>query len=51
MQKWTLKEIIEHAKTHSPYYRELYKGTDTLELSKLPVIDQTKFWKCPSGHS
>lgn len=45
MQKWTLKEIIEHAKTHSPYYRELYKGIDTLELSKLPVIDQTKFWK------
>lgn len=45
MQKWTLKEIIEHAKTHSPYYRELYKGIDTTELSKLPVIDQTKFWK------
>lgn len=45
MQKWTLKEIIENAKTHSPYYRELYKGIDTLELSKLPVIDQTKFWK------
>ena len=45
MQKWPLKEIIEHAKTHSPYYRELYKGIDTSELSKLPVIDQDKFWK------
>jgi phenylacetate-CoA ligase len=45
MQKWPLKEIIEHAKTHSPYYRELYKGIDTSELSKLPVIDQADFWK------
>lgn len=45
MQKWPLKEIIEHAKTHSPYYRELYKGIDTSELSKLPVIDQSLFWK------
>lgn len=45
MQKWPLKEIIEHAKAHSPYYRELYKGIDTNELSKLPVIDQAKFWK------
>lgn len=45
MQKWPLKEIIEHAKAHSPYYRELYKGIDTSELSKLPVIDQANFWK------
>jgi len=45
MQKWSLKEIIEHAKNHSPYYRELYKGIDTSELSNLPVVDQNNFWK------
>lgn len=45
MQKWPLKEIIEHAKAHSPYYRELYKDIETSELSNLPVIDQVKFWK------
>jgi phenylacetate-CoA ligase len=45
MQKWPLKEIIEHAKAHSPYYRELYKDIDTSDLSKLPIIDQVKFWK------
>lgn len=45
MQKWTLKEIIEHAKNHSPYYRELYKGHDSTELAKLPIIDQALFWK------
>lgn len=45
MQKWTLKEIIEHAKTHSPYYRELYKECNSTKLSDLPVIDQSIFWK------
>ncbi|MEA9355486.1 hypothetical protein SHI21_04715 [Bacteriovorax sp. PP10] len=45
MQKWPLKEIIEHAKAHSPYYRELYKDIDTSDLAKLPIIDQVKFWK------
>lgn len=45
MQKWSLKEIIEHAKTHSPYYRELYKNVDTTTLANLPIIDQTAFWK------
>ncbi|MBC7714698.1 MAG: hypothetical protein H7177_15235 [Rhizobacter sp.] len=45
MQKWLLKEIIEHAKKHSPYYRELYKNAKTDNLSDLPVIDQTNFWK------
>jgi phenylacetate-CoA ligase len=45
MQKWTLKEIIEHAKANSPYYSELYKGIDSTKLSDLPVVDQTSFWK------
>ena len=45
MQKWPLKDIVEHAKTHSPYYRELYKGIDSNVLSDLPVVDQGLFWK------
>lgn len=45
MQKWSLKEIIEHAKTHSPYYRELYKNVKSDKLSELPVVDQAAFWK------
>ena len=47
MQKWTLKEIIEHAKTSSKYYSELYKNTNSYNLSELPIIDQVDFWK---GH-
>jgi phenylacetate-CoA ligase len=45
MQKWSLKEIIAYAKSHSPYYRELYKNIKSDELSDLPIIDQTTFWK------
>lgn len=45
MQKWTLKEIVEHARKHSPYYRELYKNEVSTVLEELPVIEQAKFWK------
>jgi phenylacetate-CoA ligase len=45
MQKWTLSEIIEHAKKNSPYYSELYKGITNNELSELPIVDQSNFWK------
>jgi len=45
MQKWTLKEIIEHAKKYSPYYRELYSKVSNDELTSLPIVDQAVFWK------
>lgn len=45
IQKWTLKEIVENAKTHSGYYRDLYAKTHFEKLSDLPVIDQSSFWK------
>lgn len=45
IQKWLLKEIVEHAKEHSPFYRELYAGTPFEKLSDLPVTDQSSFWK------
>ena len=47
MQKWTVKDIVEHARNTSSYYKELYKGNNSLELKDLPVIDQAAFWK---GH-
>lgn len=43
--KWTLKEIVENAKTNSPFYRELYKNVNFTKLSDLPVTDQGEFWK------
>lgn len=45
IEKWPLKEIVEHAKKHSPFYRELYAKTKFEKLSDLPIIDQTLFWK------
>lgn len=45
MQKWTLEEIVKHARTHSPYYRELYKNIKLEKLSELPIVDQATFWK------
>lgn len=44
IQKWPLEEIIAFAKERSPYYRSLYQGIDSLELSVLPIIDQQEFW-------
>ncbi len=45
VQKWTLKEIVEHAKAHSPFYRDLYKDIASNELADLPITDQSAFWK------
>lgn len=45
IQKWTLKEIVEHAQKHSPFYRELYADCKFEKLADLPIIDQSAFWK------
>ncbi|RPJ72131.1 MAG: phenylacetate--CoA ligase family protein, partial [Alphaproteobacteria bacterium] len=45
IQKWSLKEIVENAQSHSPYYRELYANTKFEKLADLPIIDQSIFWK------
>lgn len=45
IQKWPLIEIVEHAKNHSAFYRELYKGNTFTELSDLPITNQEQFWK------
>lgn len=46
MQKWTVEEIIKHARQNSPFYRELYlQLSDKITLEDLPVIDQASFWR------
>ena len=45
IQKWTLNEIVENAKKHSPFYRDLYADVNFQVISDLPVIDQSAFWK------
>lgn len=45
IQKWSLKEIVEHAKKDSPFYRELYKNIDFTTLASLPIAEQSEFWK------
>lgn len=38
-------DLICYARTHSPFYKELYDGYDSsTPLSELPVIDQAAFW-------
>jgi phenylacetate-CoA ligase len=49
---FTLREVVEHARAHSPFYAELYRGlggaaTD-LELEDLPVVEQAAFWAANS---
>ena len=45
VQKWSLKEIVDYAKSHSPFYRDLYQNITFEKLSDLPIVDQVKFWK------
>ena len=43
-QSARLTELVRHARSHSPFYRELYAGIDTdgpVELERLPTIDKT----------
>ncbi|MBK8997631.1 MAG: phenylacetate--CoA ligase family protein [Myxococcales bacterium] len=37
LQRRRLRELVEHAKAHSKFYRDLY-GTSELELGALPVV-------------
>ena len=42
-----LNELINFARTHSPFYRELYKSLKETDynISLLPIVDQKKFWQ------
>lgn len=46
-QLFSLEEIVGHARSHSPYYRDLYQDIpqEGWKLSDLPIIDSAEFWK------
>lgn len=52
MSAYTLSEIIEFARTRSPFYTELYRGisepSSEIRLDRLPIVDQTQFWAANS---
>jgi phenylacetate-CoA ligase len=52
MSSFTLSEIIEHARVHSPFYARLYRGIREhgadIRLQQLPIVDQSEFWAANS---
>ena len=46
-QLFSLEEIVAHARTHSPYYRQLYLDIPQSgwKLCDLPIIDSADFWR------
>ena len=50
MTIYPLNEILTHARSHSPFYRELYAALPPgpVALEDLPVLDQTAFWDANS---
>lgn len=43
--------LVEFAREHSPYYRELYSGLaeKDFKLEKVPLVDHTTFWAANTG--
>ncbi len=41
------KDIIQYARKHSPYYRDLYKNVTSVDpsLEELPVTDSERYWE------
>lgn len=51
IKTFPLAELVRVARTHSPFYRELYAdlAPGPVRLSDLPLIDQTAFWDANSS--
>ena len=46
MKTYSLNELVDIARKHSPYYKNLYKDVGTFtDLSQLPILDSAAFWK------
>ena len=45
-QLYSLSEVVDHARTYSPYYRHVYRDVPQSgwNLEGLPVIDSADFW-------
>ncbi|MEZ0089270.1 phenylacetate-coenzyme A ligase PaaK-like adenylate-forming protein [Streptacidiphilus sp. EB129] len=41
-----LQELVDHARTHSPFYAEAYRDVPRTisHITELPIIDQAAFW-------
>ncbi|MEU9132056.1 AMP-binding protein [Kitasatospora sp. NPDC048540] len=41
-----LQELVDHARTHSPFYARVYRDVPRTvsHLTELPIIDQAEFW-------
>ncbi|MER5863037.1 AMP-binding protein [Kitasatospora sp. NPDC002040] len=42
----SLQQLVDHARTHSPFYAEAYRDVPQLvsHLTQLPITDQTEYW-------
>lgn len=45
MTKYKFKDIVENAKNHSSYYKNLYNNLEIKDINSLPIVDQETFWK------
>ena len=43
----SLQELVDHARTHSPFYAEAYRDVPRTisHITELPIVDQTAFWE------
>ncbi|GAA1162377.1 phenylacetate-CoA ligase [Kitasatospora gansuensis] len=43
----SLQQLVDHARTHSPFYAEAYRDVPQVvsHITQLPIIDQTAFWE------
>ena len=45
MQIYSFLELLQFARQHSPFYRELYKTLgESPKLEELPIVDSVSFW-------
>ncbi|MEV6209456.1 phenylacetate--CoA ligase family protein [Kitasatospora sp. NPDC051914] len=48
----SLQELVDHARTHSPFYAEAYRDVPRTvsHITQLPVVDQDAFWTATRGN-
>ncbi|MGH3655250.1 MAG: hypothetical protein ACRDUA_01190, partial [Micromonosporaceae bacterium] len=43
----SLQELVDHARRHSPFYAELYRGVPEVvsDITQVPIVDQGDYWE------
>ncbi|MQA27870.1 MAG: phenylacetate--CoA ligase family protein, partial [Micromonosporaceae bacterium] len=43
----SLRDLVDHARRHSPFYADLYRGLPegVSDITMLPVVDQLQYWE------